>query len=131
MYSYKRLIMVLGTVLMVCGILLPPKTSFALGDYNFVHKRAVISFESEHHRGNIEVGFFPLYFHDRILEVPLKPTYVTAYSEAGKAEVIGYAVSVRKNNDYAVTVSGSVQVRIPLKNGKYEYEIVRIYETVY
>lgn len=131
MFSSKKVIILIGTLLLIGGILLNPTASLALGDYNHLHKRAVVSFESEHSQGNVEIGFFPLYFHDRIVEVFLEPTYVVAYTDAGNAEVTGYAVSIRKNTDYFVTVSGAVQVRFLLRNGEYEYKTVRFYETVY
>jgi hypothetical protein len=118
-------------LMMICSITLWPSKSFALGDYNDIHRKAIISFASEQQQGNIFVGFSAFCFHDRILEVPLDPLYVSVETDVGKSEVIHYAISIRKKSDYQVTVSGHVQFRTLLSNGQYGYEVVRLYETIY
>lgn len=131
MISQNRYVRLALCLVVMSGVLLWPQATWALGDYYDLHRQVVIPFAAEHLEGYIVIGLSACCFHDRIIEIPLQPMYVAAETGAGAVEVTGYAISVRQNNDYQVTVSGQVQVRTPLSNGEYYYSTVRLFETVY
>lgn len=131
MISQNRYVRLALCLVVLSSVLLWPEATWALGDYYDLHRQVVIPFAKEHLEGYIVIGLSAYCFNDRIIEIPLQPMYVTVETGAGAAEVTGYAISVRKNNDYQVTVSGQAQVRIRLSNGQYYYSIVRLFETVY